>query len=325
MNAIYTLANDVTLEWLLGLMGSLERCGCRLPVVIIPYDDKTAKLRKQMKQWENARLWEAPELPILDQLGLKIAGAGSHPMFRKLSIFWGPYDVFCYLDADIIVGEDPNNWMNIYGAGKARCDLIVMDNDVQWVFQPGRLRERFRVEERPAVNAGFWMGRRGLLSLRDIEAAGEAALDHREEFISEYGDQSFWNFLMWWKGLKPSTFPALGSRYADTVWAPQNVRRSAEGEFVIVSGNHAGRVVPFLHWAGLKAGPDMANWHLYLESALSASDLAGKARLLLGFFQKSPRAFLNKVPRHLAKKAMTPAINRLGKREPGVQVRKVLN
>jgi len=306
VNAIYTLCNDVTLEWLSGLMGSLERCGSALPVVIIPYDGRTEKLCKEIKGWKNASLWEAPELPQLDQIGLEFARGGSHPMFRKLSIFWGPYDVFCYFDADIIVGEDPGNWMDIYRGGKAACDLVVTDDDAEWVFKPGRLRERFAADRRPAVNAGFWLGRRGLVSLGDVEAAAGAALDYRAEFISEYGDQSFWNFLMWWKGLQPSTFPALGSRYADRVWAPQNVRRSAEGEFVAVSGRDAGRVVPFLHWAGLKAGPDMANWHLYLESALSAGGLAGRARLLFGFFQKSPRVFLKNVPRHLAKKALTP-------------------
>jgi hypothetical protein len=291
-----------------------------LSINVIPFNTQITKLRKSITRWRDVHLWYPPELEALDEIGSKICESNrlSRNVYRKLAAFWCPHDTFVYLDTDIVVGSSPTHWLARYKQVQAKVDVVVIDDDLQWVFRSGRLSEEFSYTKRAAANSGFWIGRRGLISFKDVISAADSAQGHKDEFFAEYGEQSFWNYLLWRKKLVARTFPVLGSEFADRAWAPQNVvlvdglgfaKRNSQTS----SNSNSNLIIPFLHWAGLTAGPEMANWHLFLESALSAANWLGKLALLNRFCRLNPRAFLLKIPKYFLRKALR---RRLGAVDP---------
>jgi hypothetical protein len=151
-----------------------------------------------------------------------------------------------------------------------------------------------------AVNTGFWIGRKGLITLEDVVCAADSAQHYKHEFIPEYGEMSFWNYLMWHNKVVVRTFPVLGSEFVNWAWATHSVAPGDGLGFVepkprSSKDSSSALIIPFLHWAGLKAGPEMVNWHLYLKAALSAADWSDRLALLYRFCRSNPRVFLYKV------------------------------
>ena len=301
-DAIYTLANDKTLDWLFGLVGSLQNAGCELSINVIPFDKQTTKLRKSINGWHGVQLWEPPELEQLDEIGFKMCATEHYPrnVFRKLATFWCPHDTFIYLDADIVVGGNPAHWIARYKQARAEVDIVAMDDAWWWVFRSGRLSAQFVRDKRAAVNTGFWIGRQGLISFKDVVCAADSAQCYKTEFMLEYGEVSFWNYLMWNSKVVVRTFPVLGSEFVNWSWATHSVAPGDGLGFVewkpgSSKNSTSALIIPFLHWAGLKAGPEMVNWHLYLKAALSAANWSGRLALLYRFCRRNPRVFLYKV------------------------------
>ena len=58
-DGIYILANDVVFDQLVALLNSLEVNGAKdIPVCIIPYDDRMAKVRVEIALRHNVTLFE---------------------------------------------------------------------------------------------------------------------------------------------------------------------------------------------------------------------------------------------------------------------------
>lgn len=301
-DAIYTLANDKTLDWLFGLVGSLQKAGCELSINVIPFDKQTIKLRKSINTWRSVQLWEPPELKQLDEIGRKICDTEyRYGLFRKFATFWCPHETFIYLDTDIVVGGNPALWIDRYKHVRAEADIVAMDDGWTFVFRPGRLSEEFIRNKRAAVNSGFWISRRGLISFENVLCAIDSAQQYKNEFMSEYGEQSFWNYLMWHNKLMVRTFPVLGSEFVNWAWATHGV---TPGDGLGFVNSSSALIVPFLHWAGLKVGPEMVNWQLYLKAALSAADWSEKLALLYRFCRTNPMLFVYKIIKSLLIKTL---------------------
>lgn len=307
-DAIYTLTNDKTLDWLFGLVGSLENAGCELPLKVIPFDQQTNKLRKSISGWRSVQLWEPPELKLLDEIGLKVNDDKNRcGLFRKFATFWGPHECFMYLDADAVVGGNPALWIARYKQARANVDVVTMDDGWTYVFRPGRLSDEFVQNKIPAVNSGFWISRQGLISFEDVVRAADSAQQYTNEFMPEYGEQSFWNYLMWHNKRVVRTFPILGSEFVNWSWATHSaVPGDSLGfkEWRPWDLTKAVYTIPFLHWAGLKIGPGMVNWHIYLRAALGAGSWPDRLALLYRFWRIDPTLFTYKVLKSILRKTL---------------------
>ncbi len=118
---IYTLANDVVYDHLVALLNSIEvNAGEKIPVCVIPYDDRLDKVRAEVAARDNVTLldnpasiaywedfatqawkshrkaqkvWQEKAWPVVYALG----------MHRKFCCFDGPFEKFIYFDADTLL------------------------------------------------------------------------------------------------------------------------------------------------------------------------------------------------------------------------------
>jgi hypothetical protein len=99
---IYTLANDVTLDWFVAFCNSVRRHDPDLPLIVIPYDDRVERLTRLAGRY-GFEMFADSQLGSLDEIGRQMSSTGLSGMFRKLSVFWGPLTHFAYLDADLVM------------------------------------------------------------------------------------------------------------------------------------------------------------------------------------------------------------------------------
>ena len=112
---IYTLANDVVYDQLVALLNSIEKnVGEKLPIYIIPFDDRLTGVKREVAnrsnvelfddpkaidRWENfaQAVWDAHPDAQKKHLSRPPWGKGHH---RKFIAFEGPLAQFVYYDAD---------------------------------------------------------------------------------------------------------------------------------------------------------------------------------------------------------------------------------
>lgn len=306
--AIYTLANDVTLSWLHGLVGSLKAVRTKLPIKVIPYDSRTERLEDAISDWVkdglDVSLVSSADFETLDQLGLEImpeSGFATH-IFRKFHAFWAEEDYVAYIDADIIVGEDPEVWLKAYYES-AREDVIGLDDDIEYVFPKGEIYNTFTSEKRAAVNAGFFVTKSRLVTLADLQDVACSCRQHSDSFIKAFGDQSFWNYFLWRCGVSVELMSCLNPRYSDSGWAPRNAK-PVHGGFRITGEDGGTSLQTMLHWAGIKFSPTMGNWHLLLRAAIPGMRYSVRIRFLWAFMLRSPIVFLKLVPKWMLSNAV---------------------
>ncbi|MBE9221674.1 sugar transferase [Cyanobacterium stanieri LEGE 03274] len=132
MKGIYTLANDVVFDQLIALLNSIEiNYGKNIPVCVIPYDDRTLKVKKEIEKRDNVELFDNKS--ILDEWkDFAIKVWKSNPLatktWEKKGIFdfhrLGTHARFCGFDDHSIFSEF------IY------CDAdILILNSLDYIFE----------------------------------------------------------------------------------------------------------------------------------------------------------------------------------------------
>lgn len=142
MQGVYTLANDAVIDWLIALLESLrsDPANATLPVTVIPYDHRVERTRALQADYRFEVLQD-DALTVLDRLGAKVSRPDRAllPDLRKFAAFWGPYEQFVYLDADIVVVEDIRRLLETARAPGA--DLIYFDHDIRQVYREDRVAD----------------------------------------------------------------------------------------------------------------------------------------------------------------------------------------
>ena len=103
---IYVLANDAVMDYAIALLASIRERDSVTPVMMIPYDDRAQKVAAVLGEHFGVRPYEDMSvLKRIDNATQEIFGSGFFwrpNMFRKQAVWFGPFDQFLYLDADII-------------------------------------------------------------------------------------------------------------------------------------------------------------------------------------------------------------------------------
>ncbi len=257
---VYILANDVTAEWLEACLRSLRRFEPALPVCILPFDERMGRVSEIAARF-GAGVWEDPGLLELDRLGSGLADSYvTIRSFRKLAAFWGPFETFLYLDADIVaLGPHLTRWLEVFHASDA--DFVYVDSDMDEAFQPGPLRDSMRESGSPGFNSGVFLARRSALSRERIEAALVAAREVVGGF-SRHAEQAFFNWIVVVERLRLRYLLELLPEYATTSWYRQEIRR--RGETWVQRWQGADRPFGVVHWAGVSI-PFFGQHRLFLH------------------------------------------------------------
>jgi hypothetical protein len=140
-DGIYILANDVVYHQLVALLNSIEvNAGKNFPVCILPYDDRLAAIRQEIKtrenvtlfedtsaiaRWENfaTQVWQTHPTALKTWQEQEIAGVYRMGMHRRFCGLDGPFEKFIYLDADILV----LNSLELFFQALDQFDWVVYD------------------------------------------------------------------------------------------------------------------------------------------------------------------------------------------------------
>lgn len=265
------IANDYVLDSLIALCESLRLHSPELPMAVIPYDSATERTREVARAY-GYELYDDPSLTVMDALGLPYLGDSSYRhMYRKLSAFWGPFERFLLLDADVVVLHPLEPYFEAFR--RSGADFMYFATDISNVYRPGPVREEMLVRYGTAgFNAGTFMGRRGALTPEQLQELRVASEAHRHGFINDH-DQTFINYAVDVAGLAKvdahELVPSLVEACASMRLKRQN------GKLVLADARtpESGRQVTMVHWAGYHVRPFMPYRRIFLDYRL-----AGRSR-----------------------------------------------
>ena len=263
----YIVGNDLYAPEVRALTNSLR---CHDPdgqIYFIPYDDQCDNVIEWLDRVHGVPVF--PDLTLLDTFTDVFARWFDYPgappntarsrRLRNLACWFGPFDRFIYLDADILVFENLREWF----AELATCDLLACDgiyrHGTRWVFNDS-ITDVFPASLLARVfNGGFWISRRGLF--RDVEellGLIEAAKAHRGcfDFSSGVLAQPLINFLVL---SKTERVRNLLREQLDIAIIPTLPHLEARGT-VVFAGE---RRCPYLHWVGPRIAPEVPFYDLW--------------------------------------------------------------
>ncbi len=263
---IYCLANDTVLEWMIALLESLRTFEPEIELSIIPFDDNILKLSKLATRYRFTFLHD-DTLGLLDKLGTTVDPRNQnlpiHP-FRKFAAFWGPFDHFLFLDADIVV---LGKFQDVFRAYlRSKCDFMYFDRDMDMAYKSGAFRA-LMIAEHSAVgfNSGAFVSSRDMFSMKDLRELAGDARSIRENFVSRY-EQSFFNYCVDIKGLNKQQYCEVVPHASCSNWAKWPLVESPDGAYhTRKSGYDSAKSLLFVHWAGFRQGPLMPHRKLFLR------------------------------------------------------------
>lgn len=183
---IYLVANRHSQANANNLVASIRRCGCRLPIRVIPFDETPPVLDKQWKDVEQLSLADFPAEGISFFNELKDRHRGCNPgLLRRFLAWFGEFDEFLYSDNDVVAlmnWEDLFPWLEDH-------DLVHADRE----FATGgkfNLREPRKFEEimgagslEAAITSGHFLCRRSPRHPADLLAGLTWMESHRDLLI----------------------------------------------------------------------------------------------------------------------------------------------
>lgn len=269
---VITLANDAVLPWFEAWAASLRAWNRDLEVVVLPFDghcDRVSKLCKRMGfSMSNVPLdrWQGLANELYPENRKARAG------FRKLGAFEERFETFLFLDVDIVVLSDLSDILETFD--RSEFDLAYFDRDLDTVYLPGALRDRF-VSERGSVgfNAGAFVARKRSLSWDEACSRMEEYLELRAQFPPLW-EQPFLNYFYDSGEMSiadvRSLFPWIGRTWAGF---PD---LAASGNVAEVLGETTGTpeiISPIVHWAGRELKWVMPYAKIYRRYATSGTKL----------------------------------------------------
>ena len=297
---VYCLANDRVLEWFQMFVRSMRKYNPDLPLTVIPYDSVIDELARLAPEFNFQILPEATaaEFDALEGI-IKKVHKNQH-IFRKWATFFGEYDEFIYVDADVAVATPLDRIFDAFG--RSKYDLIYFDVDIAEAYLPQFIPEMRAKYNSPGFNAGVYMSRKGVINREQLwekAAAGAGAL---HMFIPKAGDQPFLNWVMDTLPRRMTNIHTLCPRYSPTIWAQSPmipwrgrhliltwqllliglafhwVRNACTLQFPLIME------FPFVHWAGC-AYPTMARPEVFLYFRLQGMSPTDQANYRKEFYE----------------------------------------
>jgi hypothetical protein len=263
---IYIMANDRVIDNTIALLNSIRRFDRDVPIALLPYDNRYQKASQLFSVGYGVEVYN--NLPMLEQLVANIDQIFGEffflrkGQFRKLSLWFGQFDEFLYIDTDIVVFEKIIDTLDyLKDKDFLFCDTQYLD--IKSVFKPEYIQKNDLGKDlnHNIFNAGFFGSRKGIFSEQDIYqtlAESKQCLEYFD-FSKETSDQPMFNYLVHQHiprrlnlisptGKEPATWAGrLGYEERDhRLFDPQ-----------------LQAFVRFIHWSGYLTTPGCPYWEIW--------------------------------------------------------------
>jgi len=169
---IYLVANRQSAGECQNLIYSIRKCGCRLPVRVIPYGGKPLILDRRVDGVEIVSLFDFPAegRAFVEDLQRRIPQCAPG-MLRRFLAWFGEFDEFLYSDNDIVALM---NWEEMFRY-LDQYELVHADTEYNTggrfnMLQPGRFEELLGPGAlEVAITAGHFLCRRSTRHIADLQ------------------------------------------------------------------------------------------------------------------------------------------------------------
>lgn len=264
---LYFMADDSAIDLGIALINSIRAWDRETPIAMIPYRTPYKLAAKTLTRLPGVILYDDPRrLHRLDRNVRLLFGQGFFPRpenLRKQMCWFGPFDEFLYLDADIVVFEPIIAMTN----DLAGADFLSYSDQhlsgIEHVFRPG-IRDAGVFAESDlcdVFNAGFWGGRSGVIDEARLYAYWEECARDKAHLDRSHGgsDQPVFNYMVLRHiPRRVNVFKQLAD--APRMWAgtPGFVWRDR-----CLFDPEVDQPVKFLHWAGIRLAPGAPYWDVW--------------------------------------------------------------
>jgi hypothetical protein len=289
---IYFMANDRALDHAIALVNSVRAWDATTPMVMIPYTPPYREAARTLTALPGVALYDdTRRLDRLTRTVRRTFGQGFFPRpdnLRKQLCWFGSFDEFLYVDADIVVFErvvEMLDWLD-------RADFVCYSDQhlggLEHVFKPSVLGDgvfdRDQLED--VFNAGFWGGRRGVISEERLYTYFEECAGHKAYLDRSRGgsDQPVMNYVVL------RHVPRRVNLYRELPGAPgmwagrPHFREDGHRLF----DPEAGSPLRFLHWAGIGIGPGLPYWDVWRHYRFLNPAVTAPLRLARGAAARAP-------------------------------------
>ncbi|MDJ0696293.1 hypothetical protein [Mastigocoleus sp. MO_188.B34] len=269
---VYFSANDIVYDWAIAFLNSFRKFNPNLRLILIPFNEECDRILT-LKEIYNFEVYIDSSFPRLEAIGraFELGHTPTGPYwFRRYASFWGPLDLFMYLDARQLVLADLKPI--ILALEKYDFHLLHFDCAINQVYEPGELRRNLlRKGRTKGFNSGRWISKKGLFSLEEFENLAEDALQVREELNPRNTDQAFINYCCDMKSICYGHVAEVIGGICQNAWArqPGNIYQQ-DGKYYIwdYGGLDHKKQLIILHWAGFKLNPLMPHKFLFYSYLL---------------------------------------------------------
>jgi hypothetical protein len=253
---VYFSANDKVYDWTIAFLNSFRTFNPDLRLILIPFNEECDRILQLQTQY-NFEIYIDPSFARLEAIG-KAFELGHTPTgpywFRRYAAFWGPLDLFMYLDARQVVLA--NLIPLITALGQFNFDFLHYDCAINQVYEPGEFRQQLLRQGRGrGFNSGRWASRKGLFSIEEFETLAAEALKIRNQLNPRNTDQVFINYCCDIKPVVYGHFAEVLGGICQNGWTRQSGNIYQEnGKYYLwdYGGLDHKKQVVLVHWAGYK-------------------------------------------------------------------------
>jgi hypothetical protein len=171
---VYIVGNNKVKDHVVALYNSLRLYNPTIDVTLIPYssDYQTILDSCPIKLFNNLPLIKDLDRCLRDFFTWPQAPvqANKYPRLHNLLAWFGEYDQFVYMDADIVAFVDIEQFAkNLLSKGQFICYDRQYLHHGRWVFTNDWRKYYPETAIQKIFNGGFWGSHKGLISLADIE------------------------------------------------------------------------------------------------------------------------------------------------------------
>jgi hypothetical protein len=291
---VYTLANDVVIEWFHAFIRSFRKTNPHLPLTVIPYNEKISRLKELQKQF-NFEIMDGTLVQHYDALADKVRvikkEAGT---FRKFACFSGKYREFLFLDADIVVLMGLDRLFDAFS--KSAAQFVYFDTAIGACYKENFAAVMVPEYGSPAYNSGAFFSRRETITESQIYAIADKATAICEGFAMGT-EQPFINYVTDLCRLRHADISAFAPELAIFIWARQPIIYDWKTDS---AKNGTGQLMAFIHWPGC-AYPTMVKPEIFLRHRTSGLSLPARIWYVLVFYLHRYRLYLLKEKDHAVK------------------------
>ena len=165
LEKIITLANATVRLRFLAMERSLRAVGCNLPLLVIPYDEKTFDLPNNCEWWS---------IPEMDRW---LATWKSHPTMRKYQSL--TVSNFQFVDSDVVFLRNPQSVLTSVDGFVTSCGHWHNPNETVTTASLQYLKNRSTTWQKSVFNTGQWACSERLFSVQELKTRAESP-----EFLS---------------------------------------------------------------------------------------------------------------------------------------------